>query len=48
MTVIDLICPICGAEMKHVELAEGKHDIYCQYCGNQGMSNILCKSVFGS
>lgn len=39
MTVIDLICPICGAEMKHVELAEGKHDIYCQYCGNHVILN---------
>ena len=34
MTVINLKCPNCGGEMEHVELADGKHDVFCHYCGH--------------
>lgn len=35
MQVISMKCPECGGTLNDVQVAEGKTEIYCQFCGHK-------------
>lgn len=34
MKIISLNCPKCGGKLDDIKIADGKSDLFCNYCGN--------------
>ena len=34
MKIVSLSCPKCGGKLDDVKIADGKSDLFCNYCGN--------------
>lgn len=34
MKVISLSCPECGGKLDDIKIADGKKDLFCNFCGN--------------
>lgn len=34
MKAVSLTCPKCGGNLENLQVAEGKNDTYCSFCGN--------------